>query len=934
MKIDFTLNGVKRSIDAEPDERVQELLKRLGQRSVRAGCDHEGECGACAVLLDGQLVSSCLLLAPQLQGREVTTVEGLSKGRDLHPIQEAFLDAGTVQCGYCMPAQMLGVKALLDENPNPKRGDVVDALSGNYCRCTGYERLFTAVDAAVDRLAGGKGEVENQEFREDCRVVGKVHRRIDGEQLVRPEAAYVEDMVDPMALHVKVLRSPHAHAVIRKIDVKKAEALPGVALVVTHENGPDVWYGSAGQGFPEPSPYDRRLVDDRVRFVGDRVAIVAAETAAIAEEALGLIEVDYEVLPASLTLDEAMKDGSPLVHDRDPSIDPLPIGQKKGTNLAAHAEGEMGDVEKGLAEADVVVERDYEATRVHALPQEPHVVYTRLQAGRLIIHAATQVPWHLRRIVAKVLGIKENKIRVIKERIGGGFGHKQDIVLEEVCAWVSWQTGRSAYFRMTREEEFIGARQRHPFRVKMRIGAKKDGTITAIEQIVNANTGAYGPHCLTVPMNASSKSLPLVKCENMRFETRSWYTHTPIAGAYQGYGAPQGSFAMQSALAEIAAKIGMDQVAFLEQNRVRTGDRLEILKLLGEGQEGVAMTVSSCGLGECLRRGAELVRWNERSLGKEGRFREGLGCSIIMQGSGLPGIDSANAEIRLCGDGTFLLLIGGTDLGTGLDTLAVKIAAETLCVDHESIAIIAADTDVTPFDVGAYASSGTYFSGGAVYRACQLMAKKILEEAARSLGVDVATLKLEAPGRVSGGPRPLGFDEIGHGAEGGSGVGQLSATATFTCEEAPIPFGAHFARVVVDTETGKVDLKGYTAVQECGTPVNPDLAVGQVIGGVLKSVGHSLFEEMVFDDKGRCRNANYWDYKVPMIGDLPEDFHAELVQVDDPLGPYGAKSTSEIAMNGAAPAIASAIHDATGIWVTTWPFTAERVLRALGKLES
>lgn len=928
MKVTFTLNGAPRSVEVEGDVRVLALLQRLGIRSVRSGCDHEGTCGACSILLDGDLVCSCLLMAPQLEGRTVLTVEGLAKGRDLHPIQAAFLDAGTVQCGYCMPAQILGVKALLDKNPSPSRAQVVDALSGNYCRCTGYERLFTAVTSAAERLQGGEGKVENAEFAAERRVVGKASRRIDGEQLVRAEPSYVEDMVTADALYVRVLASPHASARIVKIDASRARALPGVALVVTHENGPSVLYGSAGQNFPEPSPYDRRLVDDRVRYVGDRVAIVAAETAAIADEALKLIDVEYAVQPAVLSIEEAAAAGAPLVHDRDPAIDPLPIGQEKGTNLAAKADGEIGNVAQGFAQADLVIEREFHCPQVHALPQEPHVVFTRMASGRLVIHAATQVPWHLRRIVAKVLDINESRIRVIKERIGGGFGHKQDIVHEEVAAWVTWQTGRPAYYRMSREEEFISARFRHEMKFRIKVGAKKDGTLTAVEQTVLANTGAYGPHCLTVPMNASSKSLPLLRCPNMKFSTRSYYTNTPIAGAYQGYGAPQGSFATQLVLAEVAAELGLDLVEYMEKIRVRAGDMLDIMKILGEGQEGIAQKVSSCGLGECLARGAELIGWG-RKAPDDGRCAEGLGVAIIQQGSGLPGIDAANATVKLNGDGTFQILMGGTDLGTGLDTVAVKIAAELLGVNQDDVSLIAADTDVTPFDVGAYASSGTYFSGSAVYRAAEAMREMILTEAAGLLKCDRSKLRIEHHGRIVGGPAELTIAKVAHHTQGGGGPGQLVAHGGFTTHEAPIPYGAHYARVRVDRRTGRVELRAFAAVQDCGTPINPDLAQGQVLGGALKAIGHSLFEEIVFDETGRMRNPNYWDYKVPMIGDVPAEFHAELVEVKDHLGPFGAKSTSEIAMNGAAPAIAAAIHDAVGVWVRTWPFTAERVLAAL-----
>ena len=536
----------------------------------------------------------------------------------------------------------------------------------------------------------------------------------------------------------------------------------------------------------------------------------------------------------------------------------------------------------------------------------------------------------MRRIIATLLGISENKIRVIKERVGGGFGVKQDIVLEDVAAWISWQTGRPVFFRYSREEEFVASRVRHPMEITVKMGAKRDGTLTAMQMQVLANTGAYGVHALTVPMNACSKSLPLFKCCDVKYTVTSYYTNLPISGAYQGYGAPQGSFAAQMLAAELAEKLGIDFYDFLQKNRVSENYRLEILKCLGEGQEGIAQVISSCGLAPALAKGHELINWGQREISADSDIKIGKGVVIIQQGSGLPGIDSANAEIKMMADGTMMLLIGGTDLGTGLDTMAVKLAAECLQMDAEKISLLAADTDVTPFDVGAYASSGTYFTGSAVLNAARKMEEKILQVAGQMLQQPQQALQLRYPMQVvATNGNLVSFAEIASYTQGGSGTGQLIANASFTTNEAPIPYGAHFAQVSVNTRTGKVKIDKYFALQDCGTPINPTLAIGQVYGGVLKSIGHSLFEEMLFDANGRCLNANLLDYKVPMIHDLPEDFRVELIETDDPLGPFGAKSVSEISTNGAAPVIAIAIHDAIGIWLREWPFTPEKIIRGL-----
>ena len=957
MRFTVTLNGSPRIIEAEARERVKDVLRREGILSVRAGCDGEGTCGSCAVLLDGRLVNTCLLLMGQVAGRDIRTVEGLARPRELSALQTAFVDAGVVQCGYCTPAMLMAIQELLEKVAVPTRAQVRDALSGTLCRCTGYEQVFNAVELALKRRRDPdyKGFIA-PEFRQELRHVGKNRRKVDGYQLARAAAAFVEDRVRPGHCHLKILGSPHAHAYIKRIDTSRAEALPGVVLVVTHQSCPDVWYNTAGQSFPEPSPYDRKMFGEKVLHVGDRVAAVVAETEEIARRALGLIEVEYDVLPPVLTIDQAKAPGAPILHHskveyvvgapadldaynqgaepRDGRIIyQFPIHADPHSNLAASVSGGIGDVEKGFAEAEVVLEREYETAQVQCTPLESHVVYTRMEADRLVIHASTQVPWHLRRIIGRILGVPENRIRVVKERVGGAFGAKQDMVLEDVAAYCTWVTGRDILFRYTREEEFIASRTRHVMRVRVKLGARRDGQLTAMIMDLEANTGPYGEHCLTVPMNACSKSLPLFLCDNVLFKVHTYYSNIPPTGAYQGYGAPQGSFALQLAAAEMAAELGIDHVAFLEKNRVRDGSMLEILRCLGEGREGSPQKVFSCGLGPALEQGSRMLAWGQREESTDPDVKIGKGVAIIQQGSGLPGLDSANAAVTMFGDGTFMLLSGGTDMGTGLDTVVVKMAAETLCTRMEDVSVISADTDVTPFDPGAYASSGTYFSGGAARNAALEMKRALLREAAEILGEPEENLRLEFPSRVmSRSGRFVTYEEIARRTQSGTGRGQLTASGCFITDKGSFPYGAHFCEVAVDTRTGKVRLRKYYALQDAGTPINPELALGQMYGAVLKTVGHTLYEEMLLDEQGRCLNANFVDYKVPQIGDLPDDFQAILVETDDPFGPFGAKSISEVSCNGAAPCIAAAIHDAVGVWIRTWPFTPEKVLRALGKL--
>ena len=955
MKVAFKLNGRAVSWDCEPGETLRDALRRKGIVSVRNGCDGEGTCGLCAVILDRKPVNSCQILAVQVEGSEVVTVEHFSKDRTLSIVQRALIDAACVQCGYCTPAVVLAVEDLLGRNATPDRDAVSDALAGTMCRCTGYEQFFNAVRIASKRLSDPSyAEAAAPQFRPDLKHVGKDREKIDSAGLARGERAFVEDRVDAHACHLHMLTSPHAHAWIKSIDVSTAEAMPGVVTILTHKNCPDQVYTTAGQGFPEPSPHDQRMFPRKVRHVGDRVAAVLAETLEEARAALNAIKVEYEVLKPVLSIAEAKATGAPVVHSGqvsyvigdppagtstegdgqdDPIIYQFPLHADPHRNLAASVADGIGDMEKGFAEADVVIERTYKGNRVQCTPQEPHVVYAKVDGGRLVIHASTQGPYHVRRIVARAIGIPELKVRIIKERVGGGFGAKQDICLEDVAGYLAWTTGKPVFYRFTREEEFIGSRTRKVMEVTVKLGAKRDGKLTAILMRLDADTGPYGTHCLTVPMNAIGKSLPLLLCDNARFEVKTYYTNLSPSGAYQGYGAPKGSFALQTALAELAAELGIDQLELIEKNRVRSGSRIEILRSLGEGRPGAAVTLGECGLGEMLDRGKKAFNWSSaKATSPDPDWKIGRGGVIIQQGSGLPGLDAANAEMRLLSDGTVLVLSGGADLGTGLDTISAKAAAEILGLDMEDVTVISGDTDVTPYDTGAYASSGTFFSGNAAVRAAEDLRSKILAAAATVLGESIEDLSIAPRGRVVGQKGEITLAQLAHMSTQGEGHSQLVGKGGFKTDHAAFPYGAHFVEAAVNVRTGDVKIRRFHAYQDCGTPINPALAKGQIFGACLKALGHTLYEEMIYDSKGRCLNPNFLDYKIPSIRELPEDFHVELVPVEDEVGPFGGKSVSEIAVNGAAPAVSIAIHDAVGVWMREWPFTPERILKAMGKL--
>ena len=960
MTINFILDGKERFAGADPGDSALTVLKRLGVDSVRNSDDGHGFAGSDTILLDGKIVGANLLLAGQLDGRDVKTVASLRQGRTLSAVQTAMVEAGCVQSGYNSPAAALMITDLIERVPAPTRADVQDALSGLFNRATGYEQFFEAVRIAVARIHGTDYAMPpSPGFGGGSRYVGKRSPKVDAVRLVAGEKSFVEDRVEKGACILKVLRSPHAHANIKSIRTEAAEALPGVVAVFTHANVPRKPYSQAGQGFPEPSPYDRVMLDSKVRHYGDRVAAVLAEDEAAAIAALDLIEVEYEVLPTVLTLDDAQAADATLIHNgpieyvagapeeldelnaaADPMETPVvyqfPIGGNPRKNIAASVEGGIGDVEKGLSEADVVIDRTYETTQIQCTPLEMHTTYVKPEGDRIVIHASTQVPYHLRRIVAGQLGIPENKVRVIKERVGGGYGSKQDILLDELAAWAAWTTARPVFHQYTRKEEFVSCSTRKPMRIRVQLGAKKDGRFTAMRMNVESNQGAYGAHALTVPMNGVSKSLPLFLCDNADFTVTSYYSNIPPTGAYQGYGAPKANYALQMAVKELARELGLDHADVIEKNRVRTGDMLEILKCLGEGREGAAAPVDSCGLDEALERGLKLIEWGKPEDSGDPDVKIGKGMVILQQGSGLPGLDQANCTIKMLGDGTFVVQSGGADLGTGLDTVAAKMAAEVLKVDITNVTVNSGDTDMAPFDTGAYASSGTYFSGGAARNAAEKMKMKMLMEAAAVLGCAPEDLELVYPGKIvdlRSGEDQLDFAKLAWHTQGGEGAGQIVASETFTTEKFSFPYGAHFAQVAVNVRTGKVKVQKYFALQDCGVPVNPELAKGQVFGGVLKSIGHALYEEMLFDENGVCLNPDLRSYGVPMIGDVPDDFRVELVETDDPHGPFGAKSIAEVSVNGAAPVLANAIHDACGIWLRKWPFSPENVLRALGEIE-
>lgn len=760
--------------------------------------------------------------------------------------------------------------------------------------------------------------------------------KIDAMGLVCGQQKYVADIDLPDMLHVKVLGSIYAHAEIKSIDTSAALKVPGVVAIYTWKDVPRVPRTTAGQGFPEPSPYDTYLLDSKVRFVGDRVAIVAAESAEAADEACHKIKVDYKVLKPVLDCEKAMDKDAPVIHDEKDCRVPIPIFYDPKHNHCSHVQTAVGDVENGYKTADYVLERKYYPHYAQHCPIEPHICIAYLdEYDRLVLRTSTQVPFHSRRITAQTLGIPVKKIRVIKPRIGGGFGTKQEVLLEDVCGLVTLRTRRPCVWALTRAEEFMSARTRHPMVVTIKSGVKKDGTITAISMRVLSNTGAYGSHALTVLSNCGSKVLPLYRADNIEFIGDTVYTNLPVGGAYRGYGATQAAYAMECQMDEMAEVIGMDPIKFRQKNHIKEGESSPIFKALGEGREGVDMSIGSCGLEKCISEGMKRIDWAKK-YGKPGTGskRRGVGMCCLMQGSSIPEIDMGAVFIKMNDDGSFNMLLGATDLGTGSDTVLAQIAAETLGCQLTDMLVYSSDTDMTPFDVGAYASSTTYLTGGAVINCAKKVREQIEAVAASMMGENMADITIDngvcyGKGRKN----KVTFGQVCRYAMYEHKQFQIGAIGSHTSHASPPPFSAHFAEVEVDTETGEVKLLKYVAGVDCGTAINPTLADGQTQGAVMNAICFALTEEYIFDENGRMLNPNFGNYKIWSTRDLPE-IETFLVPTYEKTGPYGAKSVSEISINGALPAIGNAIKNAVGVRLTHPPYNAEKVLKAIKELNA
>lgn len=743
----------------------------------------------------------------------------------------------------------------------------------------------------------------------------------DAMALVTGQPVYMDDLAPKDCLIVKVLRSPHAHALIEEIHTENAARQKGIACVLTYQDVPKRRFTMAGQTYPEASPYDRYILEQRVRFVGDPVAIVAGEDEAAVDRALKLIKVKYQVLEPVLDYHTA-KDNPILVHPEDDWKAMCPVGADNQRNLCASGLEGDGDVDAVLSDCDIVMKETFHVKAVQQTMMETFRTATYLDTyGRINVFSSTQIPFHVRRIIANALDIPKSKVRVIKPRIGGGFGAKQTVVAEVYPAIVTMKTGRPAKMIFTRKESLIASSPRHEMEVTVTIGANKDGNIRALDVYTLSNTGAFGEHGPTTVGLSGHKSIPMYRTDAFRFQYDVVYTNHMSAGAYRGYGATQGIFAVESMVNRLAAKLGMDPVALREKNMIHEGDRMPAY--YGE-------TANSCKLEDCLKRSAKMVGWGDKPLRTvlpNGKIRA-LGTAMAMQGSAISNCDVGSVTIKLSDEGFYNVIIGCTDMGTGCDTIIAQFVADALETDIDNVAVFGVDTDTSPYDSGSYASSTTYLTGMAAVKASELMKEQLIKLAAVELKEPESTLEFDGKKvfcEENG--KEISLFDLATASMVNNEI-SLEVTYSHSSPVSPPPFMAACAEVEVDPDTGSIELVDYAACIDCGTVVNTNLARVQAEGGLLQGIGMTLFEDIWYNEKGVNLSNSLMQYKIP----TRQDFKQIRVEFDssyEPTGPYGAKSIGEIVINTPAPAIAHAVYNATGVWVNELPITPEKILKGM-----
>ncbi|CAN5320739.1 molybdopterin-dependent oxidoreductase [soil metagenome] len=898
----FQINGQEFSQQPRAGQCLRTFLRELGQFGVKKGCD-AGDCGACTVLIDGEPVHSCIIPAYRAGGHAVTTIEGLAPDGGIHPMQQAFLDAQAFQCGFCT-AGMIMTCASLNQ---AQRQDLGASLKGNLCRCTGYRTIENALNNVVNVEDAAPGT-----------AFGRSLPAPAGPLVVKGAARYTFDVPMDEVLHIKILRSPHPHANIVSIDTSAALVMPGVHAVLTHADAPTKLFSTARHEVNEMDPEDTRILDNVVRFIGQKVAAVVADTEAAAEEACRSIKVIYDILPTVFDPELAIAAGAPLIH---PDKTPAHRVSESARNIVAQTHAEVGDVAAALAASPVTYENTFVTQRVQHGHLETHGGMAWVdESGLLNVRSSTQVPFLTRRALAGLFDLAPDKVRVFCERVGGGFGGKQEMFVEDILALAALKTGRKVKWELTREEQFIGTATRHPMRIRIKAGADADGKLTALHLDVLSNTGAYGNHAGPVLLHACNECIAVYNCDNKKVDGVAAYTNTVPSGAFRGYGLPQTQFAVESAIDELARQLGISPYEFRRRNVVKSGDPI----ISATGPQLADVLYGSYGLDQCLDL-VEQAMQEETPHNLSDDWLVGDGLALTMIDTVPPGGHIADCRIALCNDGDFELVVGTAEFGNGTSTVHRQIAASALATTVDNITLLQSDTAHGGHDTGAYGSAGTFVAGLATKVAAENLAGLIRMFAATATHSDPDACMLDNDGAVCGTQR-LSYAAI---AQAAHAQGQtLSASGSSGGTPRSVAFNVQGFRVAVNKGTGAIKILRSVQAADAGAVANPMQLRGQIEGGVAQALGAALYEEMVIDADGRVINPKFRDYHLPSFADLPRT-DVYFAKTHDSVGPMGAKSMSESPYNPVAPAMGNALAAATGIRFTQVPFKPDRIFPAL-----